>query len=280
VLQPQEWQHLLRGVLYYDRINWPVFKAFAVDGTGVPSITHRGVNPAIELLTGEGLLEQPTLPQMDATSATRAAMWEFQERVFLTLEDVQPGCWTLATPGHEFVSPLATTPQRDCLYYTLVNALPAPTLHSDMRKILDFRRAHSQQLLDLRSHLDELDATILQRPASELACRATLQRLDNSLAAVWKEIDRNQAVRFIPSSLTTVFDIGDGAVKGVGVATLASTLFNTTMSATTTAVGAAVGSAIAVLKAVMRQAPSPKGVEGPFAYLYSATEQGIIHRPS
>jgi hypothetical protein len=190
----------------------------------------------------------------------------------------QPGCWTLACAGESIDSPIAATPRTRALFSHLVNVLPAPAPEVGMRAIVEFRRAHSAQLLDLRGCLDEHHKTLMEHAGSELTYRGTLQRLDYALAELWKVSARQRRLRFIPTSLTTVYDVIAGGVLGGEASEIAGRVLDIDMPAALTAAAAATGATFGYAKSLWKDAASPKGVPGPFAYLYSAAEEGIIAR--
>lgn len=280
-----EYALLRKALLYWDVICWPQLQQPPIHATTpIERILFR-LNelpePELELLRKEGvLLHMPVTVMPDRWGQLHPIRPEsiFSQHIdiYLNLEYHDPGCWTIGEAADRFVVPSGLVPVKEGALWSLTNLLPAPALGTGHLEILDFRRRHKQELLQLRAQLDECLGQIRKNPDSAHVYGAAHRRLDSAIADVWKAIERERK-KFVRSTLRIAIAMLEGGCHGEIVSELLP-LPRADAAIAGAAVGGAVLGGIEFVKELLM--PNPTGLAGPCGYLYpylsAAKESGIV----
>ena len=138
--------------------------------------------------------------------------------VFRTLDEKEPGVWSLAT-GERSISFLDR--ELDVGRGALVRlhrAIPVPSRDVALQDILEFRRKRRDELIALRVHLEDVYQRIVKAGDGDLSMNSELNKLDQALASHLKA-SREWGVRLKWVSFEASLNLIGGVVgTGLGMA--------------------------------------------------------------
>jgi hypothetical protein len=268
---------LRKSLLYWDEIVWPMVDIMSPldQENGLLRLQGRALPLDLQFLVSEKRLENelvnvvlnlrdPTPVSINAEFIART-----KDKIFLNRDHYERGIWALADTTDEFESPDPDVPITRAALFRLADVLPAPRDDVPFQDILEFKNRYKDELLNLRARLDSLYSQIIDSRDAPYQESVALRELDKAIA------DLNKAATFSPtkfirSTLTTVLDLGEHFVAG-------SEITRTMQLPETEQL--IVGGAYSALRLVFKKQASPRGIAGPYAYLYDAKNWGLLKPP-
>jgi hypothetical protein len=270
----EEYRLLRKSLLYWDRIVWPTVADFADVEREMLTTGIKPVPKGLQALEDEGIvINLPIINHRldDSQPYDPLPAWQWHQRVYLNLVFDEPHSWAIAASGEEHISPDRKSPQTRVMLCRLVDALPSPALDVPLQEILEFKQRRRDELLSLRSRLDQLYTELIASPDIPHREATIFRTLNSSIDNIWKSIDNKR--HFVRDSISALLAVPWDAMAGAGgVVTLAEP-YNIPVRA-----GAAVGAAHGVLRLAWQMATRPKADPGAFAYLYNAARNDAIRR--
>jgi hypothetical protein len=156
---------LRRWLLYWDK--------FAIPG-GTHGLSR--LCPDADFLSQAGLLE------LRRSSDRRPQEWDEKRRLFLDLEDDEPGCWSIASEGKGS----AAQPETDnrALLIRLLDTVPVPEREIPLVDVLNFREKRRDEMLAMRIELERIYQRVLASPDIALAAQTEFDALGRALRDV------------------------------------------------------------------------------------------------
>lgn len=159
------------------------------------------------------------------------------------------------------------------------NLLPRVSPETELRKVVDFKNQHHEELLHLRSIVDEVQGKLCKCESQEQAKLLITQfreQIELGVQAI-QRVMKERGIRGIVGTLRTIFSAKSPAwlaVLGGGTATLVG---GPLVAAVSAGAGYVAGAAIELANYVLDKRAQERGEQDlPFSYLYSAKQEGII----
>lgn len=169
-------QDLRTSLLYWDRLLVPTQNAIGFED-----------DPDIKFLKSSGVLGEKHF-SINGDVAREIA--KLPAQTLKECEKSEPNTWSLGTGPNSILIEEGFSESMEGTLLTLKNALPTPGSNVPLAEILNFRQKRRDQLLALRSHLDELTSQIINSADAESELKIKLKQLDHTcadLAKVCKE---------------------------------------------------------------------------------------------
>jgi hypothetical protein len=240
-LDPQE---LRAALLFWDRLDLPYERHLPF-----------GVNPDMEFLKQEGILEHSTVrlagPWNDEGIARAAFLGTLDAR-----ERAQPGQWSLARGERSLSFADERQVPEGGASFELHQVIPVPDRQVPFDDILSFKQKRSGELKALRHHIEEVVLAIAAAPDQDLAKATEISKLDTALA---DHIRASKELKF-PLRLSSIEARFNTLTVGAGF-TVAVTAMNAGLPLAAAALSGASATVLASLQATVglrgRDDPSP-----------------------
>jgi hypothetical protein len=286
-----EYELLRKALLYWDVVCWPQIQPIDMTAPFDQAVKRTSelsaiAEPEFDVLIREGVLQTLAIPVAPdfrtgprPATLTPESVIDLHIDTYLNLEYHEPGCWAIAEAADRFIEPSGLVPSAEGALWTLSNLLPTPTFQVGYTDIVEFRRKHRQELLALRTQIDEFSAEIIKAPDSAHIYSATMRRLDSAIADVWKRIEEDRK-HFARSTMRVAIAMLEGAFHGAVAGEAVSEFL--TFPLATAAIGSAIAGAAVLgsIEVAKDMVANPAGVPGPAGYLYSylkdAKKEGIV----
>ncbi len=165
-------QDLRTSLLYWDRLLIPTQNAIGF-----------GEDPDITFLKSSGVLGERHF-FINGDVAREIA--KLPAKALKECEKSEPNMWSLGTGPNSILIKEGFSEKMEGTLLTLKNALPTPGPNVPLIEILEFRQKRRDQLLALRSHLDELTHQIITSADAESELKIKLKQLDSTCADLAK----------------------------------------------------------------------------------------------
>jgi hypothetical protein len=218
-------------ILYWDKIDWPSNNIVE---------SHR-ITPELDFLIDEGVIQRTHVVFSSYRGNPFNAILEAQERVLKHLNDSEPGCWSLVQAAKELSQPDKSSELISSIDVQLYSAIPVPVPDVPLDDVLYFKMKRRDELLALRSAMDDLYGHIIDSadiPRAKIHAIDTIERRLLDLNRVFSETWDQRLVK----SLKVELNIPNLAAQAY-VGTEVSKLFGFSPT-----VGATLGVAAAALK--------------------------------
>lgn len=196
-------QSLRTNLLFWDKLALPRNKHLEF-----------GLGPDVSFLVNLGLVE---LTPVDVPGGEGGAiLWAAHLKGFSHHDKLEPGCWSLSTGDGSINFPAKETINNRGILVRLHNAIPVPDKDVPLSDIVNFRERRRDELLSLRTYLEDLYQSILASGDPALAQNTALNRLEKAISdhlAVSKEFGFKLRI----SSLEANLDYGTLLVAGVAL---------------------------------------------------------------
>lgn len=179
---------LRKHLLYFDKIDYPDNNLISI-----------GSSPDVTFLESAGILRRP---RVNFTGTISTGNGEFfiaaQETIYAKNSNIEPGQWSL---GQSSTTPFFSNGiTSQGIEFNLVNMLPIPQGVVPLEDILEFKQKRKDELIALRSHLDDVYQKIISSADIPRSMTTEIQRLEISL----KEIDRTLNEASIEKTITNL----------------------------------------------------------------------------
>lgn len=187
---------LRKHLLYWDKIDIPTSSQI---GFGKKS----EIEADESFLEGEGILEHTFhdnghsfMPKSNISSI---------ENALAVRNEKQPGQWAIA--NHTSSTPDNELTENSIIEIKIYNTLPIPSVDTPFQDILNFKKNRSDELLELRHHLDVLYQQVLSCPDKHRGLNTALVDLNKSIKNLNKATEANLFSR-VPSCFSVDLNIG------------------------------------------------------------------------
>ncbi len=179
---------LRKLLLYFDKIDYPDNNLISI-----------GSSPDISYLESTGILNRP---KVNFTGTINSGNGEFfivaQEAIFAKNSSVEPGQWSLSQPSTSPYFSNGMTSQG--IEFNLINMLPVPSVVVPLEDILNFKQQRNDELIALRSHLDDVYQSIINSADIPRSMTTEMQKLETAL----KDLDRTLSESSISKTVTNL----------------------------------------------------------------------------
>mgnify|MGYP000088199675 CR=1 FL=1 len=242
---------LRKHLLYFDKIDYPDNNIISI-----------GSSPDETYLESTGILRRS---RVNFTGTINSGNGEFfiaaQEAIYSKNSNIEPGQWSL---GQSSINPhFSNGITSQGIEFNLVNMLPVPQGIVPLEDILEFKQKRKDELIALRTHLDDVYQIIIGSADIPRSMTTEIQKLETSL----KEVNKTLSEASISKIVTNLRSYIGGnfpstfgtALGGAGVSSLIG------MSPLIAAVASA--GLVLTIKPIL--SPRNSGVINPYNYLRS-----------
>ncbi len=228
-----------------------------------------GLSPDLQYLSQENVVIR-TKVHVDRGELSRIFLVS-QLAAYRMHEADEPGAWMIAQPDTQLRFPGLSVSTERSLSLELSNVLPTPTEDTPLDVILEFKDRRKDELIALRSHLDELALQLGASADASFAKRTAQTRIARIVEDVWKSSSESFRVRISPS-VKLEFS-ADRLGKGIIPALIT---FATTNDLSWSLGLGAVGAVASSLKVDFPFTRQTREVPSYSAYLYGAAQERLI----
>lgn len=202
------------ATLYWDKLIYPQSSALEL-----------GIGGEADLLLKEGILSKRTQKSQESDFA--AALLDAYLKTLEEQEKLEPGCWSLSNTAQalnagNFPAHLSPNHQGG-ISVRLLGAIPIPSEKTPLEEVLEFRQKHRDELLRLRSHIDEISRVLSLTPDNASSIKIAQENIDKSCAEIIN-IFKNKRKPFIPADLTFNVNMSTIALNGFAIYQIATSL--------------------------------------------------------
>jgi hypothetical protein len=202
------------ATLYWDKLIYPQSTALELD-----------IGGEANLLLKEGILSKRAYRSQESDFA--AALLDAYLKTLEEQEKLEPGCWSLSNTAQalnagNFPAHLSPNHQGG-ISVRLLGAIPIPSERTPLEEVLEFRQKHRDELLRLRSHIDEISRVLSLTPDNASAIKKAQENIDESCVDIIN-IFKIKRKSFLPIDLTFNVNMPTMAINGFTIYQTATSL--------------------------------------------------------
>ena len=254
-IEPTDLRYFL---LYWDKLDFPQ-----------NNIIHIANSPDIQFLIEEGVLTRSQVRVSGGSANLEAGYVAAQFEVFRQKNEVEPGLWSLSQTTNLLYVPEELSVEQVSIEIEIYKALPVPSENVSLDDVLEFKKRHNSELLQLRSALDDLYLNAVDSADVVRARNSAVDRLEMALEAVNKAANESFSEKLLASAKVELN--GRDLMVGLAAGSTLSSQFSLAPE-----IGAIIGAAGASLKFELGPMKTVKGLPDElldFAYLYRIEQQ-------
>lgn len=204
---------LRKYLLYWDKIEVPLTSMVLFECSDFDFLSDAGVLSRTPYSSTDVRLMQirdsykMTLPKEAGVEILLG-----HEHVFSELSVQEPGQWSKAQMTTSLMN--KNEVRRESIEIELYNAIPIPNLDTPLNDVLEFKETRSDELIALRTHLDDLYQKIISSADIPRAKVTEYQRLETSIKDVYNVLNESK----IKVTLTSMKSVVSGVDGIIGVA--------------------------------------------------------------
>jgi hypothetical protein len=159
---------LRQYLLYWDKLDWP-------DNDRVSIRINN--DDDLNFLQKAGILQRSMVELGDSVSSPAEAMLRAQTSALETLNQADPGAWSLAQHAAALASVAEGTAESCVMELLLDSALPVPIDDTPIEDVLEFKERRRAELLRLQAAMDDIYFRLSEHDTRDVP-RARLRELD------------------------------------------------------------------------------------------------------
>jgi hypothetical protein len=186
-----------------------------------------------------------------------------QAEAIRQLNEQEPGKWTLAQNGDQFVLPQDMSKKTSSIEVELYNILPSPGDDVSYEDLLNFKINRNDELRAFRACMDSIYLEVTKSGDIPRSKNIALTNLEKSISDLTTVADEAWKSKFLSGFKVelSIPNIIENSIKGAGLAA---------MSSLPISLGAAAGAVASLMKFDFSSAPKvtgTKGLSSDFAYI-------------
>lgn len=245
------------------------------------NIFGTGLSDDLQLLEGAGIVRKETARMnLNGTfNGSDLANMHFQglAEVSANLTNRNPGQWAIHQSGDQLIVPASMSKDLITADFELTRCLPVPKSDVPLDRLLEFKLKRTDELIALRTTLDELYLEISKSADIPRSKIVQIQRLEQAISDLDKVAKQSWGYRLLASRKVSL-DLNYGSVKnGAVTAGLVGAAFSNPLAGILVGTAHALVSSLKFEVSISNQLESPQGKQLELSYISSIKNEDIAN---